>query len=159
MISFPKEHHKFLKQIVDPIEKGDYLVNAEVKNGLFLSDLVSNHLFIVFLSTSCSACEAAFEAIDSVLQTNPKLNTCFLIDTDLQNLNAIKEALPNQNMIFSFPYNKMNETFGFARAPWGIAVNKELQIISSGPFGKIETLDRMLKPFKYQIGEIIESQK
>lgn len=159
MISIPKEHHKFLKQNIEPIEKGDYLVNAEVKNGLFLNDLVSNHLFIVFLSTNCSACEPAIEAIDSVLQTNPKLNTCFLIDTEVENLDAFKEALPNQNMIFQFPVEKMMETFGFAMTPWGLAVNKELQIISSGPFGRIESLDRMLKPFKYQIGEIIESQK
>lgn len=112
-----------------------------------------SNLILVTIKTSCEPCIDALEVLDEYSRINPNGNIVFLIDSDEESYNIIKNALNMNVKVYRFPLQRMRENLEIPGTPWGFCLNSEGQILTSFPFASMEWLKRITKPISKLIGD------
>jgi len=145
------DHRKFIK----PLESfllGDYIPNIDlVYDGIFekLHNMVTDHMFVLLLSTSCEPCIHTIQLLDSIIKQYPKMNVVMLIDANDDVVRYLKTIFVEPK-VRVFPYSKQKIKIEFQThfLPRGYVVNCEKQIVYISSCGDINQILNMLKPFK-----------
>ncbi|ASA19466.1 hypothetical protein [Paenibacillus donghaensis] len=141
-----KTHHRFLKKATRNISQvGDYFPNFLIQEGKYIQELISDHLIIVALSTTCYPCKNAMQVLLDFLSENYNANLVILFSADSnEDFEHISELIGDKAKLFRMEITKLMSYF--QGVPWGITLNIKGQILSSYPFDNRYWFDKIIIP-------------
>ncbi|WP_133297920.1 hypothetical protein [Paenibacillus paeoniae] len=111
-----------------------------------LHPLVTDHLLLMLISTSCEICADALEALDEYTGHYPTLNVVILIDSTEENIQVIKQAFEGRARVFKYSIQDMVKHLQSNSVPWGYAVDASRRIVSSQNIGSHQLLRETCQP-------------
>jgi len=135
-------------------EKKKLPINSEIPDitliesdsPLTLHQLITDHLLLLLISTSCDVCADALEALDDYTHHNPTLNVVVLIDTTQENLEIIQQAFEGRASIFKYSIQDMVKHLHSNTVPWGYAIDASGKILFSQNVGSPKLLKETCQP-------------
>ncbi|MBH5320371.1 hypothetical protein I6N90_21495 [Paenibacillus sp. GSMTC-2017] len=149
MNAIEKTIPSFLK-VEEGLHIGDFMPNIAIPHydSLHLYDLITDHLLLATISTTCAACLPAMEALNTFVQHYPSANMHIFMETEEETFEKAKQVFhPTVNIYHASDDVLFNElkTRGY---PWAFGLNAEGQIITIEHAGSLEYLEYLLSPFK-----------
>ncbi|GFN31171.1 hypothetical protein PCURB6_14310 [Paenibacillus curdlanolyticus] len=99
---------------------------------------------VACLSTECSSCESAMEAMLAFSSKNPEVNLVGFIHTTDELFILLEEHFKNQIPVFRISKSVMNEKLKVYSFPLGFTLNEQGQVLRTEPCGA-EFVFEMLK--------------
>lgn len=111
-----------------------------------LGALIQDYLIIANISTRCSACMDALEALDLYTKNN-HIHLVILIEIDdLEQFAQFANYFEGRAKVFRVEFK--DTPYGWNGIPWLYGINREKQIITSEVFHMTKQLVEALSPFR-----------
>ncbi|GKU76515.1 hypothetical protein [Paenibacillus sp. L3-i20] len=139
----------FLK-VEEGLQIGDYMSNIAIPHyeSLHLYDLITDHLLLATISTTCAACLPAMEALNTFVQQYPTANMHIFLDTEEDTFEKAKQVFHHTAKIYHASDDVLFGELKTRGYPWAYGLNADGQIITIEHAGSLDYLEKLLFPFK-----------
>ncbi|MFD0587312.1 hypothetical protein ACFQZE_04825 [Paenibacillus sp. GCM10027627] len=132
----------------EPINIGDYIENLIIPgHGTSLYDPLDPYTILVSLSTTCSFCLPAMEALDIFLESHPSYRVTVLLEANEAAYQKARSMFPEKLPIYrvtdEFVFRQLN-LHGY---PWAYGINAEGQVITMFPCSEPRHYQDVAEPF------------
>jgi len=122
-----------------------------------LHSLISSHLLLLLVSTSCEPCLTTLEAIDELTEIYRDVNAVLLIDGPESSCEFVRNALKDRVQVFRYFVPDMIEKLRTSSLPYGYVVSQTGTILSSRIVNSYESLLTACAPISSLIGGFHEN--
>lgn len=141
------DHRKFFKDNrVQMLNVAEYVPNITLDEDNKLHDFISNHLLLLFFSTSCSSCIPAIEALEEFTNMTTKYKILILMDAESENIAYMRELFHKKANVYFMTREDMLHDVKVHRIPRGFALNQEGQVLSTNACFDVQMIHELVKP-------------
>jgi len=143
----------FLKRKVVPLlDVGDYITKECLDGeGTTIYELITEYLFVFFVSTECDACAIALISLQEFLNNHPDVSVVILLNTDEDTFTMIKSSFQpygTRARFFSVNRDDMHYKFRVFHIPRGYSLNKLGQVLAHNSCQDQYSFDKLKFPLE-----------